>query len=114
MDALRRLRRLLVEQFPDVITTLRLVGGNLTVELIHVHADARGQGVGGRALDAVIAAADRNGWQLDLTPSTGFGADRDRLEGWYSRNGFFVNRGRDHDPLSFEWMRRPARRLVAA
>lgn len=71
-----------------------------TIELgrIVVPKDARGGGIGTRAMRELTGYADATGQRIVLTPETSFGATSvARLTAFYKRLGFKPNKGRSRD-----------------
>jgi GNAT superfamily N-acetyltransferase len=85
-------------------------GGAIHLSNITVPKAQRGEGVGGRAMTALCAFADKHDRRIVLTaqsPETGGGMSR--LVRFYKRFGFVENKGRNKDYLFRETMlRRPA------
>lgn len=71
--------------------------GYVTLSRIVVPPEERASGKGTSVMTEIVAAADRNGWPLALTPSSDFGGSRARLEGFYRRFGFVPNKGANKD-----------------
>ena len=67
--------------------------GIITLHKIIVQAGQRERGVGTQAMRELIAYADRTGQQIALTPSSDFGGNKRRLEGFYRRLGFRTYKG---------------------
>ncbi|HRO35393.1 LPD38 domain-containing protein [Thauera sp.] len=67
--------------------------GIITLHKIIVQAGQRESGVGTQAMRELIAYADRTGQQIALTPSSDFGGNKRRLEGFYRRLGFRTYKG---------------------
>lgn len=80
----------------DLWLTLHPSGG-LHLHLIVVEPADRHAGRAERALVDIVAFADRHGKTIVLSPTSEFGASRRRLEVWYRRQGFRLNRGRSKD-----------------
>lgn len=72
--------------------------GDLILNLIIVPHARRGEGLGAKALAALVRYADMHGRRVVLTPDPGFGAtSRTRLVQFYKRFGFIENKGRNKD-----------------
>lgn len=71
---------------------------------IIVPKDARGSGVGRKAMAELVAEADRNGWRLALTPDGEWGSSVPRLRKFYKEFGFVENKGRSRDFRTRETM----------
>ena len=77
---------------PDVTLTLALEDGAIALDLLKVDTDARGRGLGRRAMKMLLALADRHRMPVRLHAISlrrdEPGPDQDRLEAWYGRLGF--------------------------
>lgn len=75
-------------------TSPNLLQGGMDLNRINVPAGSRGQGIGRKLMEEVLADADREGlilW-LDINP---YGAmTYEELEAWYLRIGFEPHEGR--------------------
>lgn len=75
--------------------------GDLKLNMIKVARDARGQGVGSKAVQDLVDYADANGKRVVLTPAVRDEAvgttSRARLVSFYKRFGFKENKGRTRD-----------------
>lgn len=80
--------------------------GRMVIDKIVIPPSGRGQGVGTEVMNEVIGFADANKIPLSLTPSSDFGGNKSRLEGFYKRLGFEKNSGRNRDFEISESMRR--------
>lgn len=79
-----------------------------SLDLIRVAEHSRRQGVGGRVMADLCAAADRAGVVVALTPGNDWGAPKAFLRRWYRSFGFVPNRGRGADlSISGAMIRRP-------
>lgn len=74
---------------------------------IAVPEDRRGTGMGKKVMSEVVAEADRNGWQMGLTPDDEWGSSVPRLKRFYKEFGFVENKGRSRDFATRESMIRP-------
>jgi GNAT superfamily N-acetyltransferase len=80
---------------------------NLHLSRIEVEKGRRGQGVGTKAMEDLVALADQYGLLMTLSPSTDFGASsKERLKRFYRRFGFVSNKGRNKDFTLFDSMYR--------
>jgi GNAT superfamily N-acetyltransferase len=113
MNRAQRAKRELFEDYPPgdfkdsiaigpATVCLRLHGDILFLTSIHVMKERRGEGHGGRALSAVLAACDkyRCVCRLEVRPFDGNRSKR-KLFDWYGRFGF--------EPTSGAFMRRQPR-----
>ncbi|MFF0051739.1 GNAT family N-acetyltransferase [Streptomyces sp. NPDC005498] len=78
--------------YPGVHLSLRTACDHLLLFLIVVPDGERNTGFGTRVMQHLTAAADLRGVGMTLTPSTNFGAELDRLRGFYRRFGFVTNK----------------------
>jgi len=67
--------------------------GIITLSKIVVPKDARGRGVGTRAMEQLLSYADATGQRVALTPSADFGGSKGRLREFYWRFGFKPYKG---------------------
>lgn len=68
-------------------------GDHFELGKIEVPKEARGSGVGSKAMQAIIDRADQEGKDIRLTPSTDFGATSvPRLKRFYGQFGFVKNK----------------------
>jgi len=80
---------------------------NLHLSRLIVEKRRRGEGLGTKAMEDLIALADQYGLLLTLSPSTDFGASsKERLKRFYRRFGFVSNKGRHKDFTLFDSMYR--------
>lgn len=80
---------------------------NLHLSRIVVEKGRRGQGLGTKAMEDLVALADQYGMLTTLSPSTDFGASsKERLKKFYRRFGFVSNKGRHKDFTLFDSMYR--------
>lgn len=84
----------------------------ITVSQIVVPDDARGSGVGTKAMQDLIAYADATGKHVVLTPSSDFGGNKKRLVSFYKRFGFVENKGKNRAFSTTEGMYRQAQGKV--
>lgn len=85
---------------------------NLHLSRIVVEKGRRGQGLGTRAMEDLIALADQHGMFMTLSPTTEFGASsKERLKKFYRRFGFVSNKGRNKDFTLYDSMYRPVKLL---
>jgi len=84
---------------------------NLHLSRIIVARPLREQGIGTRAMNELVALADRHGLLMTLSPAVDFGgSSAERLKKFYRRFGFVSNKGRYKDfTLSDAMYRLPAR-----
>lgn len=81
---------------------------NLHLSRIEIEKSRRGQGLGTKAMEDLIALADQYGMLMTLSPSTDFGASsKERLKRFYRRFGFVSNKGRHKDFTLMDSMYRP-------
>lgn len=82
--------------------------GTIRLPLLVVKKTQRKQGLGTLAMKDLIKLADRHRVQISLSPSVDFGASSvARLKKFYSRFGFFENKGRRKDFTISDTMYRP-------
>lgn len=67
------------------------------VVLSQIVVPSRSQGVGTKVMQRLTDLADAHGDTITLTPSSDFGGNKTRLEGFYKRFGFVPNKGRNKD-----------------
>lgn len=79
---------------------------------IVVPEELRGQGVGSKFMDDLTRMADESGMQLALTPSSGFGGNKNKLTEWYKKYDFVPNKGKKADFEISESMRREPKAVV--
>ena len=96
----------LQEQFPTVDFSLMQRGNQATLSKVVVPREQRGQGVGTEFMQALTKAADSDGTQLALSPSSDFGGNKAKLVEFYKRFGFVPNKGKSIDFSISESMRR--------
>lgn len=73
-------------------------GNEIAVGKIVVPEESRGQGIGTRAMQQLIAYADQTGKRITLSPSTDFGgSSAGRLTDFYKSLGFVENKGKNRD-----------------
>jgi GNAT superfamily N-acetyltransferase len=84
----------------------------ITLSKIALEPEARKQGVGTAAMQALTEYADRTGQRIVLSPATDFGAtSKGRLVAFYKRFGFVENKGRSKDfTVSESMLREPQAR----
>jgi GNAT superfamily N-acetyltransferase len=96
---------------PGVTLTLALEDGAIALDLLKVEADARGRGLGRKAMKMLVSLADRHRMPVRLHAISlrrdEPGPDQDRLEAWYERLGF-ARTGR-HSVMGLAEMRREPR-----
>jgi GNAT superfamily N-acetyltransferase len=81
---------------------------NLHLSRIEIEKGRRGQGLGTKAMEDLVAIADQHGLLMTLSPSTDFGASsKERLKRFYRRFGFVSNKGRHKDFTLMDSMYRP-------
>ena len=72
--------------------------GDIVLSRIEIPNTLRGSGTGTKAMEDIIAYADKLKRRIVLTPSTDFGATSvGRLKEFYKRFGFVENKGRNKD-----------------
>lgn len=98
----------LQEQFPSIDFSLMQRGNQATLSKVVVPKDQRGKGLGTEFMQALTKAADSDGAQLALSPSSDFGGNKAKLIEFYKRFGFVPNKGRSMDFSISESMRREA------
>lgn len=79
-------------------------GGVISVNKIVAPPELRGQGLGTKAIRALVDYADQTGQRVALTPSGDFGGNKARLIKFYQRFDFRRNKGRYRDFLTRETM----------
>lgn len=109
-DGLNRLRDTWAAQ--GVTIDARTSGSRpntVTLSRIIVPEAQRGQGIGTKAMQDLVAYADANGQRIALSPSTDFGGSSvGRLRDFYKRFGFKDNAGRSRDfSISESMIREP-------
>lgn len=89
----------LKEANPLVDFTLLQRGDGAPAELakVVVPKGERGSGVGTKFMNDLSAAADADNALLSLSPSSDFGGNKKRLEEFYKRFGFVMNKGKTKD-----------------
>lgn len=89
-----RLRSMLPEQarFGLGLRQHPSAGVVLELDVIEIPTSHRGQGIGNRVLIDLARTADENGWTLTLRISTDLNDNPERLDAWYARYGFTVDR----------------------
>jgi GNAT superfamily N-acetyltransferase len=98
-------------KYPGVILSLSGNGQNgdfVTLGSIVIPKDQRNGGKGSAIMAELVKAADKNGWNLALTPDDFQGSSKTRLEVFYRRFGFRPNKGRSRDFMTKETMIRYA------
>ena len=98
----------LQDAFPSVDFSLSQKGNQATLSKVVVPKDQRGQGVGSEFMNALTKAADSDGTQLALSPSSDFGGNKAKLIEFYKQFGFVPNKGKSIDLSISESMRREA------
>ena len=79
-------------------------GRFLVLNQIKINADFRGSGYAQETMEQIINFANDNNKILALTPSSDFGANKNKLIGWYKSLGFIMNKGRNKDYETMELM----------
>lgn len=80
---------------------------NLHLSRLVIEKSQRGQGLGTKAMEDLVALADRYGMLTTLSPSTDFGgSSKERLKKFYRRFGFVSNKGRHKDFTLYDSMYR--------
>jgi len=86
------------EEFPELNIDISGSGDIAVLSRIVVPENKRSEGIGSRAMKRLINMADAGRITLSLTPTTDFGSkSKKRLEQFYKRFGFVLNRGRNKD-----------------
>lgn len=101
------LRKVVKSLYPDVRFDLAGDGRDgafVTLNLIKIPESEKGVGLGTKLMGELVKAADKNGWNLALSPSGDFGSSKVRLEVFYRRFGFRPNKGRTRDFATQETM----------
>jgi GNAT superfamily N-acetyltransferase len=80
----------------------------ITLSKIVVPDGARGEGVGTKAMQSLVAYADSVGKHVVLSPSPDFGGNKKRLSDFYKRFGFIENKGKNRAFSTMESMYRLA------
>lgn len=70
---------------------------NITLNLISIPKEARGKGYATDIMNELISYADKHNHTVSLTPDNAFGSSKTRLEEFYRRFGFVMNKGRNKD-----------------
>ena len=78
---------------------------------IETPLELRGKGLADAELTKILEEADAAGVPIGLTPSTAFGANKNKLTKWYKRHGFVPNKGRNKNFLTRESMIRHPRKI---
>lgn len=100
-------RKVVKEMYPDVYLSISGDGRDgdfVTLSLIRVPKEDQGLGLGTKIMGELVKAADKNSWNLSLSPSGDFGSSAVRLEVFYRRFGFRPNKGRTRDFATRETM----------
>ena len=79
---------------------------------IETPLELRGKGLADAELTKILEEADTAGVPIGLTPSTAFGANKNKLTKWYKRHGFVPNKGRNKNFLTRESMIRHPRKIA--
>ena len=80
----------------------------ISVSLVTVKEDKRGEGYGREVFEALNAYADSTGKTITLTPDSSFGTSKSALIRFYKSLGFVLNKGRNKDyEISSLMYRRP-------
>ena len=69
----------------------------IVLEKIEIHEDQRGTGVASEVMEKLINWADQTNTKIALTPSSDFGANKQRLISFYRRFGFQPNKNEAKD-----------------
>lgn len=100
-------KKVIKELHPNVHLTLSGDGRDgsfVTLNLIRVAKEEQGLGLATKIMGELIEAADKNNWNLALSPDGSFGSSKVRLEVFYRRFGFRPNKGRTRDFNTWETM----------
>ena len=90
--------------FPDVDTYISETDDAVNISKIIVDEAKRNQGIGTKAMQDIIDYADSVGKRIELTPSSDFGGNLNKLKDFYKKLGFKENKGRNKDYEIFESM----------
>lgn len=66
----------------------------IQLDLIHVHEDRRGEGIGYEVMTRIISYSDMYKLPIELTPSGQFGSSKRKLRRFYKKLGFIKNKRR--------------------
>jgi len=69
----------------------------VSIELIKVPEESRGQGIGTEVMKKIIEWADSNKYLLSVEPSSDFGTPKKDLIRFYKEFGFVPNKGKNKD-----------------
>ncbi|MER6519992.1 hypothetical protein ABT246_24450 [Streptomyces sp. NPDC001553] len=95
MDYVEQVFRKLVEEFSnyygvriEIRGTVQHLSKILTVDVLRVQKNRRGEGLGNHALLTLTQYADAIGWRMAVRPRNEFGSSEARLTAWLKRHGF--------------------------
>ncbi len=66
----------------------------IQLDLIQVHENRRGEGIGREVMTAIISYSDIHKLPIELTPSGQFGSSKRKLRKFYKKLGFIKNKRR--------------------
>jgi len=87
-------------------------GKFLVLNQIRINPDFRGSGYAQETMEQIINYANERGKILALTPSSDFGANKNKLINWYKSLGFIMNKGRNKDYETMELMFREPKKEI--
>jgi len=87
-------------------TLIFINGDKLKIDEIDIYKSVQGKGYATMYMDQIAKAADKNNVTLVLTPSNYKGSSKKRLDEFYKRFGFVMNKGRAKDYSISELMYR--------
>jgi len=88
----------LIDQYNIELRLSKPIDGELvSIELIKVPKESRGQGIGSEVMEKITEWADSNKYSLSIEPSSDFGTPKNKLIRFYKEFGFVPNKGRSKD-----------------
>ena len=103
-------QKLISDLHPDVNLTTLEDGGNIELTHIAVPKELQMQGKGGAALDSLVKYGDDTQQTITVTPGTELGADKKRIENFYTSRGFVPN---EDESLRGSYIKYPATKDTA-
>jgi GNAT superfamily N-acetyltransferase len=98
---------------PNIKSFITESDGVVTLQKVVVDKESRGAGEGTKFMDDFLRLADEKGSKAALTPTSDFGGNKKRLEGFYERFGFTPNKGKTKDFSISESLIREPKALAA-
>ena len=99
---------------PNIKSFITEDDGVVTLQKVIVDKESRGAGEGTKFMEDFLRLADEKGSKAALTPTSDFGGNKKRLEGFYERFGFTPNKGKAKDFSISESLVREPKALAAA